>query len=120
MLWVLWAASVPITKSALLVKFPNPVIELVKDVPDVFTYNPMLSAATEIGFLPVVVTTVGVCTTPPAVIVAVAAPAGASIATGPTFLVVGVEFIECSSFEPAPETVIVPLLIISPPFNRTP
>ena len=92
LLLVLWAASVPIIKSALVVKFPNPVIELVKCVPDVFTYRPILSAATEIGFLAVVLTTVGVCTTPPAVIVAVVAPAGAFIATEPTFLLVGDEF----------------------------
>ena len=68
----------------------------------------MLSAATEIGFLAVVLTTVGVTTTPPAVIVAVVAPAGAVIVTEPSTLVVGVEFKESVSFEPVPDTVIFP------------
>ena len=44
----------------------------------------MLEADTDIGFLPVVFTTTGICGTPFAVIVAVCAPAGASIATPPT------------------------------------
>ena len=85
LLLVLWAASVPIIKSALVVKFPNPVIELVKCVPDVFTYRPILSAATEIGFLAVVLTTVGVCTTPPAVNCCSSCSCCASIATGQLF-----------------------------------
>ena len=73
-----------------------------------FTYSPILFADTVIGFLAAVFTTVGVTVTPLAVIVAVDAPAGAFIAIVPNTLVVGVEFKESVSFEPAPDTVIVP------------
>ena len=115
-------------KSASLVKFCNPSIDLVQLTPDVFTYRPILEADTDIGFLPVVFTTVGICGTPFTVIVAVGAPAGASIATPPipfpvsgtvnsyiSLPSVSLLFVLETSF-----TVIVPQFSTIPPFKQTP